>query len=169
MRSTIATFTCLVALTACGGGGGDPTGTGSTTSPPATTPATTPAGPPVALSGKVDDRGSTDLGTATTLQLDLGDFSFAPTYVKAAPGAKLTVTLSNSGKAPHTFTIGQPKVDVTVQTGGQGAASFAMPATGALAFYCRFHQAQGMQGAFYVTPGATAAAGSGDDGGAYNK
>ncbi|HVF04727.1 MAG TPA: cupredoxin domain-containing protein [Frankiaceae bacterium] len=158
MRSTLLTLaavTAVTALTACGGGG-DTTGTGdtgpTTTTAPSTPPATSAAAtPPVALTGTVDDRGTKDIGSATTLAMDLGDFYFAPTYVTAAPGTKLTIALTNSGKAPHTFTVQSPNVDVSVEAGGTGTASLTLPSSGTLAFYCRFHRAQGMQGGFAVS------------------
>lgn len=164
MRSTLLTFaavtalTALTALTACGGGGTTDAGdtsagpsTGSTTAastPPATSAAATP---PVALTGKVDDRGTKDIGAATTLALELGDFWFAPTYVTAAAGTTLSISLTNSGKAPHTFTVQDPNVDVSLDAGGTGSATLTLPASGTVAFYCRFHRAQGMQGGFAVS------------------
>lgn len=164
MRYSIAMFATLVALTGCGGG--DDTGSPSAASPAATTP----AGPPVALTGTVDDHGTGD-ATGGTLDLAIGDSYFAPTYVKAAPGSAVTLTLKNGGAMPHTFTVASPKVDVTVAAGGTGVASLTMPASGALAFYCRFHRAAGMQGALFGTPGdaVTGSAPSGDDGGAYGQ
>lgn len=149
----IATITCLAALTACGGGndaGTEPAPTAAqTTTGAATTPPAAEETPPVAISGKVNDRGTEDLGSETSFEMDLGDFYFDPTYVKAQPGAMITVRLTNTGQAPHSFTIDRPKVDVTVSAGGTGAASFAMPKSGTLVFYCTFHKAQGMQGGFY--------------------
>ena len=157
MRSTLLTFAAVTALTACGGGGTatDPDAGPTTGAPAPTTTGPTPTAavttPPVALTGTVDDRGTEDIGAATTLTLDLGDFYFAPTYVVADPGTKLAITLENTGKAPHTFTVLDPKVDVTVEAGGEGAASLTLPASGTVAFYCRFHRTQGMQGGFAVS------------------
>lgn len=165
MRPTIAVLACL-ALTACGGDdNGSPGTSSSTTTPPTTVDA------PVALPGAVNNKGIKDLAGTATLEVDIQDFSFAPTYVRAAAGSKIAIFLKNGGAAAHTFTVDSPKIDVTVGAGASGAASFTAPASGAVAFYCRFHRGQGMQGAIYVTPGATVsgAAGSGDDGGAYGQ
>ncbi len=63
-------------------------------------------------------------------------------------------------------------MDVTVQPGATGEASVTLPSSGAVRFYCRFHQGQGMQGAFYFNAGDTVAPGapgSGDGDGAYTK
>jgi plastocyanin len=146
----------LTALTACGGGGGTGTDAGdspSTTAPAPTTAApSTPAAaetPPVALAGKVNDRGTRDAGGGT-VAMDLGDFFFAPTFVKGVPGGKLTVNLKNTGQAPHTFTIDSPKIDVMVAVGGTGAATVTLPKSGTIAFYCTLHKAQGMQGGIFL-------------------
>jgi plastocyanin len=79
------------------------------------------------------------------------------------------VTLENEGTMPHTFTIDAAKVDVTVQPDTKGTATVKLPASGALAFYCKFHQATGMQGAFFDKPGATVTGGSGGSGEGYQK
>ena len=88
---------------------------------------TAASAPPVSLEGRVNDHGSTDLGSATTLDLELDDTYFAPTYIAAEPGSTITVTLENEGDAPHTFTIDGTTVDeemaaagkVAVQIGGR--------------------------------------------------
>ena len=163
MRHSIATFACLVSLAACGGGDGDgPSGAAPTSSAAGDTP-------PVALQGTVTGKGVKDLAGATTLDLALADRFFAPTFVQGLPGSTITVNLTNEGAMPHTFTIAAPKVDVTVEPGKTGTASVTLPASGALAFYCRFHKDAGMQGAFFDKPGATAGTASGDDGGAYGQ
>jgi len=162
MRYSIAAFAALVALTGCGGG--DDAGSPSATSPAATTP----AGPPVALTGTVSDHGTGD-ATSGSLSIELDDSYFGPTYVKAAPGSTVSVELENEGAMPHTFTIDAPKVDVLVAPGKKGTATVTMPASGALAFYCKFHRAAGMQGAFFGKPGDTVAGAPGDGGGAYGQ
>jgi plastocyanin len=102
----------------------------------------------------------------------MDDFYFGPTFVQGRPGSTVTVALENEGTAPHTFTIDAVHVDVEVQPDSKGTATVTLPASGALAFYCRFHRGQGMQGAFFGTAGdkvAAASASSSDDGGAYGK
>lgn len=154
----------LLAATACGDDGGSESGNGSGT-------------PPVALSGTVNDHGTKDAGTATEVEVELDDFYFGPTYVKTQPGTTLALKLKNEGEVPHTMTVEGLGADVTVQPGAEGEASVTLPSSGAVRFFCRFHQGQGMQGAFYfnagdtVAPGGSAPAGSTGDGGdgAYNQ
>ncbi|HEV2891508.1 MAG TPA: cupredoxin domain-containing protein [Frankiaceae bacterium] len=136
-------------------------------------------GPPVALTGTVNDHGTKDARGGGEVEVELDDFYFGPTFVRAAPGATLTLKLENEGAAAHTLTIDGLGVDVTVQPDAKGEASVTLPASGAVRFYCRFHQGQGMQGAFYfnpgdavggtgASPGGATPSGSGGDG-AYNQ
>ena len=163
MRYSIVPFALVVTLAACGGGddAGSPSAGDASTSAP-------PAGAPVTLEGTVTDKGTGD-ATGGTLALDLGDSFFAPTFVKGTPGGTVTVSLTNSGAMPHTFTVDKPKVDVQVDAGKTGTAKVTLPASGALLFYCKFHQTTGMQGAFFDQPGATVAGGSGGAGEGYQK
>jgi plastocyanin len=148
---TIAAI-ALVA-TACGG-----TKTGS----PATSSSSSPAaGLPVALSGAVTDtatkdvraQGTTVSGLAIRQRNDGGRYSFDPTFVHATPGAKVTVTVTNAGSVPHTFTIDALGIDDTLQPGDSKTVTFTLPSSGATRFYCRFHSGFGMQGAFYFRQG----------------
>lgn len=167
MRNSIVPLALAVTLAACGGGddAGSPAAGEQTTGAPTTS---APAGPPVALEGTVTDKGTGD-ATGGTLAMELGDSYFAPTYVRGTPGGTVKVTLTNSGTMPHTFTIDEPKVDVRVDAGKEGTATVTLPASGALAFYCTFHKAAGMRGAFFDKPGATVAGGSGAAGEGYQK
>jgi plastocyanin len=120
--------------------------------------------PPVSLEGRVNDHGSADLGSSTDLDVELDDSYFSPTFVNAEPGSTVTVTLTNEGDAPHTFTIDDLDVDEELQPGTSVTVEVELPDEGTLAYYCRFHVGGGMQGAFVVSdaaPAGTAAGGSG--------
>jgi plastocyanin len=119
--------------------------------------------PPVSLQGRVNDHGSSDLGSKTELDLELDDSYFAPTYVTGEPGSTVTVKLENEGKSAHTFTIDGTDVDQQVQPGSSATVEVTLPDEGALAYYCRFHVSGGMQGAFVVsaTPASSSGGGSG--------
>jgi plastocyanin len=124
---------------------------------------------PVSLSGTVNDKGTKDAsGSSVTLDLSQGNYFFSPTFVKASPGAKVTVTVKNNGDTKHTFTIDSPAVDVTLDSGTTKTVSFKLPAGGVINFYCRFHRSSGMQGAFYFAAGASAPPPSSGSGGGYN-
>lgn len=142
-RAALVVGVLALVATACGGGrqGGG---------------AASPAGPPVQLQGRVNDHGTKDLGSATELEVKLDDFFFGPTFVKASPGATLTLELANEGNAPHTFTVESLGVDETLQPGDRKQVQLTLPQSGVVNFICRFHVGQGMQGAFFFEAGATA-------------
>jgi plastocyanin len=124
-RILVALAVAVVAVGACGGGGEKK----------------------VSLSGSVNDNGTTTL-SGSELQLEHDDNYFKPTFVKAQPAQKVTVKLENEGKAAHTFTIDALGVDQEVQPGAKATVEMTLPRSGVVTFYCRFHRALGMQGAF---------------------
>lgn len=140
----------LVIAAACGGGGG-----GGTTEQKATATTAASGRPPVSLAGMVNDHGTTSL-SGTELEMELDDFYFEPTFVKAAGGREVRLSLSNKGNAPHTFTIDDLGIDEVLQPGAKATVTVKLPAGGTVAYYCRFHKASGMQGAFAVTGAASA-------------
>ncbi|MGH7749850.1 MAG: cupredoxin domain-containing protein [Candidatus Dormibacteria bacterium] len=86
-----------------------------------------------------------------SLHLTTEDFRFAPTSLGVAPGAAVTLAVQNTGAVTHSFTADSPAVSVDVAAGQTQNVSFTAPASGGMAFYCRFHP--GMQGT--VTVGAS--------------
>ena len=137
-----------------GNGNGKDSGdrTTATTEANATTaPDTTmPAG--VELSGPVNDKGSADIsdaGATPTIDIEADDSYFKPTFIKAAPGAKVTVKVDNEGDTTHTFTI-EGAVDQQLEPGAEATVTVDVPESGSLRFFCDFHSGMGMQGAFYT-------------------
>src|SRR3954453_17868167 len=116
---------------------------------------------PVALPGKTNDEGDRGDATSGTLEVELEDFYINPTFTKAKPGAKVKLSLKNTGSTPHTFTSTALGVDETLQPGASKDVDVTMPASGATEYHCRFHQSSGMQGAFFFNEGDAVAAGGG--------
>ena len=83
--------------------------------------------------------------------MELDDFYFGPTFVSVPAGAKVKIDLSNEGQKNHTFTIDSAKIDTQVNPGQKATVDVTLPASGTLAFYCKFHIDAGMQGAFSVS------------------
>ena len=120
---------------------------------------------PVALSGKVNDKGTEDVsgdGATAKVEMELDDNYYSPTFIKAAPGATVTVELENEGSSPHTFTLDDGDVDTEVAPGKKAEVNVTIPETGTLRFSCNFHGSMGMQGAFYTGAGGSSGAGSSD-------
>lgn len=159
MRKLVATLlVAVLVLAACGGDddGGTDAAAGS-------------GEPPVQLSGAVNDEGTEEAtGDQAEIEIELDDNYFGPTFVKASPGATVTVRLHNEGDGTHTFTSDTLGVDEELDGGTGSEVDLTLPESGASAFYCRFHQGGGMQGAFFFEEGdevggTGAGAGSGSD------
>jgi plastocyanin len=86
------------------------------------------------------------------LTMTLADFSYTPATVSVRPGQTVNVNVTNSGQAPHTFTI-DGVVDTTRMAGGESkSVSFTAPASGTLTYYCTIHQAARMSGQLTISP-----------------
>jgi plastocyanin len=105
---------------------------------------------PVSVPGKVNNHGTKDVKDGDSIEVEADDFYFGPTFIKGPAGAKLTVELHNEGKAKHTFTIDDQKIDQQLDPDAKANVSVTLPASGVLVYYCQFHQNQGMQGALFT-------------------
>lgn len=109
---------------------------------------------PVALSGSVNDHG-TGAASGDEIELEADDFYFSPTFIEATPGQTLRIEIDNEGSAAHTFTAVEAEVDEEISPGEDATVTVTVPPDGTLAFYCRFHRSQGMQGAIFSRAGTT--------------
>jgi plastocyanin len=69
--------------------------------------------------------------------IELVDFAFEPLCVEASGGDVLSLT--NSGDAPHTFTVTQVDLNVDLDAGETGEANLTGVAPGLYAVTCTFH------------------------------
>ena len=72
-----------------------------------------------------------------TTAVEMKDFSFTPACVQAEAGTKLTIT--DSGIAPHTFTVPGTDVNVSLGPGGEATADLTGIAPGTYAVVCTYH------------------------------
>jgi plastocyanin len=72
----------------------------------------------------------------------------------------VTVHLANEGNATHTFTSDSLGVDEELSGGDSSSVTITLPEEGAVEFHCRFHEGQGMKGAFFFNEGDQVDAGS---------
>jgi plastocyanin len=105
--------------------------------------------PPIELEGDVEVHGVADL-EGDSLEMEVDDFYFGPTFVKVEGSGTATIELENEGDAQHTFTIEGQDIDVTLAPGDSEEVDVELPESGHLEFICRFHSGSGMRGAFYV-------------------
>lgn len=85
-------------------------------------------------------------GEGRAVDVVANDFSFDPSTIEAEPGEVLSITLTNEGEAPHTFTTEDGDVDEEVEAGDSATFDVTVPDSGTLAFECRFHAGTGMAG-----------------------
>lgn len=133
-------------------------GSGGTTS---TTASGSSSAAPVVLPGTVNQPRIGD-ATGGSLVLELDDYYFGPSFIKAGPGSTVKLTLKNEGTNPHTFTSTALGVDQVLQPGASAEVTVTLPPSGASEFHCTFHRSQGMQGAFFSKPGDTVNAAGAD-------
>jgi YVTN family beta-propeller protein len=110
----------------------------------AAVPSAAPAAVPSPASSA--DHGSKDVRGLDELELEADDYYFEPTVLQGAPGQKLKLTVSNEASMLHNFSLPTQGIDRDIRPAGQVEVEVAFPASGALRFYCKFHQAQGMTG-----------------------
>ncbi len=111
---------------------------------------------PVRLSGSVNVHGKTNVSRSSggELEMELDNFYFGPTFVKAKAGQTLALELENESSAPHTFTSDALDVDEELAAGETASVEITLPSSGkAFLFFCRFHEAAGMKGAVYIKKG----------------
>lgn len=123
--------------------------------PPAQPPPTGSTAP-VKLAGPVTNHGTKAVpGAKPSITIEVEDDFFEPTFLKLDPGATVSLKLENKGIHSHTFTIQGLRIDQILAPGESKTLAFTLPAEPGANFVCKFHQPNGMQGAFFYTEGAT--------------
>ncbi|MGH2717163.1 MAG: cupredoxin domain-containing protein [Actinomycetota bacterium] len=143
-----ATFAALLAAGCASSPASSPKASGASN---ATSPAVTP---PIPVTGTVIDHANVDdttRGSSLSVVIDASDNYFNPTFIKATPGARVSITVDDVGKNPHTFTIAGTSINLQLSPGQSQITEVTLPMTGSLPFYCTYHQVLGMRGAFYVS------------------
>jgi plastocyanin len=69
--------------------------------------------------------------------VEMQDFEFAPLCLEAGEGA--TITVKNSGQAPHTYTVTDINVNVDLGGGGSETVDLAGVAPGTYDVVCTYH------------------------------
>ncbi|HEY7268733.1 MAG TPA: cupredoxin domain-containing protein [Dehalococcoidia bacterium] len=110
---------------------------------------------------QASDHGTKDISKATSLDLEVDDFYFAPTFIKGTPGQTLSVNISNDSNSLHNFSVQAAGVDQDIQPKGKASVKVTLPQSGVLLFICKYHTSQGMNGELLAgdaTPQAVAVA-----------
>lgn len=97
----------------------------------------------------VNDHGTKTFTTETfETELELDNFYFEPTTIKAPGGSKATLELFNEGDVEHTFTVDALEIDEELEPEARKTIEVELGTETRYEFYCRYHGDQGMRGAF---------------------
>ncbi|HLY64417.1 MAG TPA: beta-propeller fold lactonase family protein, partial [Chloroflexota bacterium] len=91
------------------------------------------------------DHGTKDASGATTIAIEADDFYFNPTFVRAAPGQKLTLDITSKSGTLHNFSMAG-QIDKDIPPYGSISVDVTIPQSGVLPFTCKYHTALGMNG-----------------------
>ena len=73
----------------------------------------------------------------STTSVEMKDFAYVPACVATSAGS--TLTLNNTGQAPHTFTITNSEVTADVPAGESGSLELGTLAAGTYEVTCTYH------------------------------
>ena len=136
----------MLVMAACGGElpqtGGSPNQTGTPTEG---------QGGTITIEGReANDHGSLSVAGRDEVEVKMDDFYFQPTVLRGQAGQRLSIELRNAGQAGHNFSLTEQNVDQDVAAGEDAKVTVTFPDSGTLAFFCKFHAAQGMVGGLSV-------------------
>ena len=92
------------------------------------------------------DHGTKDVRTVSRLELEADDYYFSPTFLRGKPGQKLTLVLESEAATLHNLSIPALGIDKDIPPKGKVELTVTFPASGKLAFFCKFHGSMGMNG-----------------------
>jgi plastocyanin len=92
------------------------------------------------------DHGTKDVRTVSKLELEADDYYFSPTFLRGKPGQKLTLIVESEAGTLHNISIPALGIDKDVPPKGKVQLTVTFPASGELAFSCKFHGSLGMNG-----------------------
>jgi YVTN family beta-propeller protein len=115
----------------------------------AATPATVAAAPGKMLrlgSATFADHGTHSVAGQKAFEIETDDYYFKPTFLRGAPGQRLTLEVENESGTLHNISIPDQKIDRDVPPKKTVKVDVVFPASGVITFACKFHTALGMNG-----------------------
>jgi YVTN family beta-propeller protein len=92
------------------------------------------------------DHGTKQVAGLMEVALEADDYYFAPTYLQGEPGQALTLTVENESGTLHNLSIPDLRIDQDLLPQGKMQVKITFPSTGSLRFFCKLHDAIGMNG-----------------------
>src|SRR5215469_4399657 len=78
--------------------------------------------------------------------LIVGALGASPTFLRGRPGQKLTLLVESEASRLHNISISSLGIDKNIPPKGKVQFEVTFPASGVLAFTCKFHGPLGMNG-----------------------
>jgi YVTN family beta-propeller protein len=97
------------------------------------------------------DHGTLDVGTAAEVTLRADDYYFAPTFLRGRPGQRLRLNVENAASTLHNLSMPALGIDRDLPPLGRVDIEVTVPATGPVAFFCKFHGPLGQNGQVLVS------------------
>jgi plastocyanin len=142
VRPIVVLIAMALAISSCGGGGGEQA-----------TPTSSPKATPTSSATATPTSSATESAGTLSLQADPSQLKFDKSALSAKPG-KVTIVMKNPSTLPHDVAIEGNGVDVTGKTVNQGGTSTvtANLKAGTYTFYCSVdsHRQAGMEGTLTV-------------------
>src|SRR3989441_6511975 len=106
------------------------------------------------------DHGTKDVQNRSRLELEADDYYFSPTFLRGKPGQKLTLVVESEASTLHNISLPALGIDKDIPPKGKVQVDVTFPASGVLAFSCKFHGPLGMNGQLLAGDAAPSGAGS---------
>jgi len=92
------------------------------------------------------DHGTKDVQNSSKLELEADDYYFSPTFLRGKPGQKLTLIVESEANTLHNISVPALSIDKDITPKGKVQIDVTFPASGTVAFFCKFHTSLGMNG-----------------------
>jgi YVTN family beta-propeller protein len=109
----------------------------------------------------ISDHGTLEVKGQTTVELEADEYYFKPTFLQGVPGQRLKLEIENESGTLHNISLPEQHLDMDILPKGKVTVEVIFPASGAVRFFCKFHEALGMHGVLRVGDAAQPAASTG--------
>src|SRR5262249_47522921 len=105
----------------------------------------------------ISDHGTLEVKGQTTIDLEADEYYFKPTFLQGEPGQRLQLAIENESGTLHNISLPEQHLDMDIPPKGKVMVEVVFPASGAVRFFCKFHEALGTHGALPVADATRAA------------
>src|SRR5262245_17304287 len=98
----------------------------------------------------ISDHGTLAVKGQKAIELEADEYYFKPTFLQGEPGQRLTLEIENESGTLHNISLPEQHLDTDIPPKGKVMVEVVFPASGAVRFFCKFHEALGMHGALRI-------------------